>query len=181
MLLIVAVLVGGLAAVRLPAAHPGRSASQYLVAALVTLVAFGLCAVAHELAHVVTRGELAGAAAGPLVSLGLGGLLGVTTVVLTVTGAGGLSVSVTAYVGLANLALAAVTLLPGESSDGGRMLRAWIWRTTGDARRASRGATRAGHAIGYAFLLGGVVSLVGGAAVVGIWLALTGWFVAAQL
>lgn len=121
------------------------------------------------------------AAARPLASLGLGGLCGVATAALALSGAGGLTVSVAAYIGLANLVLAAGTLLPGASSDGGRLLRAWIWRTTGDPRRATRGAARTGRAIGFALILGGGVVLVAGAAVAGIWLALTGWFVAAQL
>ncbi|NUR47551.1 MAG: hypothetical protein HOV71_05390 [Hamadaea sp.] len=207
-LLIVAILVAGLAAVRLPAAHPGRSTGEYLLAALITVTVFGLCAAAHELAHVASASspssssasassvgassvgassaasasvELMAAAAGPLASLALGGLCGVVTAALILAGAGGLVVSVVAYVGLANLVLAAGTLLPGASSDGGRLLRAWIWRTTGDPRRATRGAARAGRAVGFVLLLGGVVTLVAGAAVAGIWLALTGWFVAAQL
>ncbi|MCP2323887.1 Zn-dependent protease [Hamadaea flava] len=186
-LLIVAILVAGLAAVRLPAAHPGRSTGAYLIAGLITLAVFGLCAAAHELAHAIApasgsaSAELVAAAAGPLASLGLGGLCGVATAALALSGAGGLTVSVAAYIGLANLVLAAGTLLPGASSDGGRLLRAWIWRTTGDPRRATRGAARTGRAIGFALILGGVVVLVAGAAVAGIWLALTGWFVAAQL
>src|SRR5688572_27829773 len=45
---------------------------------------------------------------------------------------------VLAWLALANAAIAALNLLPAYPLDGGRLLRAFLWRATGDVERATR-------------------------------------------
>ena len=82
----------------------------------------------------------------------------------------------------ANLIVAAVNLLPAYPLDGGRVLRAAIWRATNDVDRATRLAAWGGQAVGWALVLAGIglshLSGRGPALGVGIWTAFVGWFVA---
>jgi Zn-dependent protease len=72
--------------------------------------------------------------------------------------------AVVRYLVLVNLLLGAFNLLPGFPLDGGRLLRATLWKARGDLRWATRTASRVGS--GFALLLMGV----------GIWQALRGNF-----
>jgi len=58
------------------------------------------------------------------------------------------------------LMLALFHFLPGFPLDGGRLLRAIIWRVSGDFDRATRIANQAGEAIGWLVILGGVAILI---------------------
>jgi len=82
----------------------------------------------------------------------------------------------------ANLVVAAVNLLPAYPLDGGRVLRAAIWRATDDVDRATRLAAWGGQAVGWTLVLMGIgISLLSGRGPglgIGIWTALVGWFVA---
>jgi CBS domain-containing protein len=81
------------------------------------------------------------------------------------------------YLGLLNLALAIFNLLPGFPLDGGRLLRATIWRMTGSLRTATRVASKVGRALGWALIgLGAYSLLVGGGLIGGLWMIFIGWF-----
>jgi Zn-dependent protease len=82
-----------------------------------------------------------------------------------------------------NFALGIFNLLPGFPLDGGRVLRSLLWRGTGDLRRATRIATSAGQALGWAFIALGVamafgarVPWFGRGLLGGLWIAAIGWF-----
>jgi Zn-dependent protease len=85
------------------------------------------------------------------------------------------------WLGGANLAIAMLNLLPAFPLDGGRILRAGIWRTTNDVERATRWAAWVGQVIGWSTVLGGVALGFAGRGMVvalGIWTAFVGWFLA---
>lgn len=60
--------------------------------------------------------------------------------------------------------------------DGGRILRAVLWRTRGDRRSAAIAATRAGEAFGYLLIGLGLSHLLLGVGAGGLWFVLLGWF-----
>jgi CBS domain-containing protein len=61
--------------------------------------------------------------------------------------------------------------------DGGRILRALLWRVRGDRFGATRLAAAVGRLFGFALIgLGVVLVLQGGGIFGGLWLALIGWF-----
>lgn len=84
--------------------------------------------------------------------------------------------AVLVWLGYINLILAAFNLIPGFPMDGGRVLRAIIWWSTRDGRKATRIAARVGQAIGWLFILWGVWQLFTGRDFGGLWIALIGWF-----
>ena len=73
-----------------------------------------------------------------------------------------------------NLLLAGFNLIPAAPLDGGRILRAALWRTTGRARAAVL-AARAGLAFGVALMGVGFFEFASGNAY-GLWPVLLGWF-----
>lgn len=122
----------------------------------------------------VPQHELRYALAGPAVT-------GVIVLVLAIViGATGVSVhspggALLAYQLLINGLILVFNLLPAFPLDGGRVLRALLWRRTGDIVRATATASRIGRSVGYGLLvLGGIEVIAGGAG--GLWLVLVGAF-----
>jgi Zn-dependent protease/CBS domain-containing protein len=129
-------------------------------------------------ARVDTRGpgdEFLIALVGPLTSGLLAGLFGLLASlggdVLSRPVAGTLG-----YLAWTNLILAGFNLVPGFPLDGGRLLRAALWRATGSLGRATRVASAAGQAVGWLLVAGGVAWLLAGDLAGGIWFAFIGWF-----
>jgi CBS domain-containing protein len=79
---------------------------------------------------------------------------------------------VLAYLALMNWILAAFNMIPAFPLDGGRVLRALLWRHNRDLRRATRTASKIGSGFGIALMILGVVNLFFGSIVSAIW-----WFV----
>ncbi|MCX7596854.1 MAG: site-2 protease family protein, partial [Fischerella sp.] len=76
-----------------------------------------------------------------------------------------------------NLVLALFNLIPGLPLDGGQVLKAALWKATGDRFQAVRWAAKAGQILGYgAIALGLLVDYLTGELVTGLWIALLGWF-----
>lgn len=83
-----------------------------------------------------------------------------------------------AWIGLSNLAVAALDALPAYPLDGGRVVRSLLWETTGDHRRATAIAARLGQAIALVLIVIGISSAfrLGPRTIAeGVWLVLAGW------
>ena len=85
-------------------------------------------------------------------------------------------ISVLVWLGYINLMLAAFNMIPGYPLDGGRVLRALIWWITRNADRSTRLAAKVGQAVGFIFVLWGLVQFFSGVTFDGLWLAFIGWF-----
>jgi Zn-dependent protease/CBS domain-containing protein len=80
------------------------------------------------------------------------------------------------WLGYINIGLAIFNMIPGFPMDGGRVLRAIIWWTTGNADRATRLAAGTGQVIALGFIVFGVLQFFGGAGIGGLWMVFIGWF-----
>ena len=203
---VVAVIAWSLASRILPLAFPGYAVSTYWAAGIFTAALFLASVLTHELGHAVLarrsglvveditlwafgglariRGdapnpgaELRIAAVGPLTSFALG--LGFLTAAigLGVAGVGGLGGGVLWSLAGINLVLALFNLVPGAPLDGGRILRAALWRWHGDRARAAHAAARAGQVVGLALVVAGLTQVLATGQAAGLWNALVGWFV----
>lgn len=87
------------------------------------------------------------------------------------------------WLGPVNVTLGLFNLLPGLPLDGGRMLRAALWKLGGDVHAATRTAAVSGQVIGWLFVIAGAcmmtgleVPLLGTGLGSGVWAMLLGWF-----
>jgi len=118
------------------------------------------------------RTEFRIAAAGPIVSI----LLAVLFAAVASTGVFGAATrSVARYLAMVNVVVAAFNLVPAFPLDGGRLLRGVLWKPLGKLR-ATRMAAGAGTFFAYFLILSGVVNLLKGSAVTGVWHVMLGWF-----
>lgn len=184
-----------------PRSFPGFPTSTYWSMGITSALLLFASVVIHELGHAVTArrygirtrsiilflfggvaqiakepptplAELAIAAAGPVTSLLLSGILWVVQRLMPESA---LHATI-AYLSLANAALAVFNLVPGFPLDGGRMLRALLWRLSGSLERATRMASRGGQAVALGFIALGVLLAFSGSVTSGLWLVLIGWF-----
>lgn len=204
-LVIFALIATALTAGQFPRSYPGYPAGAYVAAGLGAAVAFMLGLLAHEVSHAVVAkrnnvgvkgitlwlfggiAELEGeakspgadmriAGIGPLVSLGIGAVFAAVAALLGLAGQNNLVVGAFAWLGGINLALAVFNMLPAAPLDGGRLLRAALWRWRGDRAWAARVAARAGRGLGWALIAFGLFEFLVGFGIGGLWLALIGWF-----
>lgn len=120
------------------------------------------------------RSEFLVAIVGPLTSLVLGGVFWVLVNGLDQTLPDATRFAL-GRLGWINAALAVFNLLPGFPLDGGRVLRAFLWRTTGSLTRATRGAARGGQMVGAGLIGLGILEVFLGN-LGGLWMAAIGWF-----
>jgi Zn-dependent protease len=76
-----------------------------------------------------------------------------------------------------NLIVLVFNLLPAFPLDGGRVLRAVLWRRWGDLSRATHAASRAGRVLGLLLIGLGIVQILGGTGLAGVWWILIGLFI----
>ena len=81
------------------------------------------------------------------------------------------------YLALINLILGIFNLIPGFPMDGGRILRAVVWKITGNLRRATRVASVTGQAVAFLMIVFGIWQILRGFFFNGMWIALIGWFI----
>ncbi|MGV0107861.1 site-2 protease family protein [Nostoc sp. DSM 114160] len=114
------------------------------------------------------------AIAGPLVSIILFVLLRLAAFAIPDTNPLSVMVGDLARI---NLVVALFNLIPGLPLDGGQVLKAALWQITGNRFQAVHWAARAGQILGYAAIaFGFVVDFVTKELVLGLWIALLGWF-----
>ena len=185
-----------------PDINPETPPVANLVLALVTSLLFFGSVLAHELGHsfIALREKIAVggitlfifggiaqikeeprspgaefriAIAGPIISLGLGLLFGALWLALP---ASSLLAAPAMYLARINLMLAVFNMIPGFPLDGGRVLRALIWRQTQSYNRATQIATFSGRLVAYGFMAVGLLMMVFGQFANGVWLIFIGWF-----
>jgi Zn-dependent protease len=177
---------------------------ERLAMAAVTGVAFFACLAIHEIAHAVVarrfgvrvrgitlfllggvaeiEGELPSpgseftvALAGPATSLAIGSTMAVFS-----SGAGALGWSIveaiTFTLAVVNLGVAVFNMVPGLPLDGGRILRAFIWRRTGSFARATHTASLGGRVVAVCLVVVGIVATVSGEPA-GLWYVPMGAFI----
>ncbi len=198
-------LTWSLATGGLPHGAPGHATGTYWAAAAAAAVALFASLLAHELAHAIVArrfgvevtsitlwlfggvaslsrepatpsADLRIAAAGPASSLALAGLFGGGSLAFEATSAPHILASVTGWLAGANLMLGLFNLIPGAPLDGGRVLRAIVWRLRGDRHRAALIATRAGTVVGYGLIGVGLAQFLVADGVGGLWFVFIGWF-----
>ncbi|MBN3909630.1 MAG: site-2 protease family protein [Nostoc sp. NMS1] len=186
----------------LAAQFPQLSAGFALLLGLMTALMLFASVVAHELGHsfVAIRqgidvksitlfifGGLASlekesktpgeafwvAIAGPMVSLLLFGIL--TAIGVTTTASGPLA-AILGVLASVNLALALFNLIPGLPLDGGNILKAIVWKVTGNPYKGVTFASRVGQIFGWVAILSGIVPLLFFGSVGNFWNLLIGFF-----
>jgi Zn-dependent protease len=189
-LAVAALFTATLALQSFPLYAPEAELAPRAVAAVVAVIGLFASILAHEVGHAVVamnhgvgvwgislwllggvakldrqapnpRAEARIAAAGPLVSLLAGAFFGSVAVVAEALGAGRLSMAVLVWLAGVNILLALFNLVPAAPLDGGRVLAALLWRSSGDAERARVLAGRAGLGLGATMVVTGAVQLVG--------------------
>lgn len=205
-LVIFSLIVLSLATVQLPEDAPTYGEGAYWVAALVAGLVFYASLMAHEVSHAVMArregievesltlwmlggvaslhgeprdpgGDLRIAGIGPAVSLALAVAFGLVAAAVGVVGGPTIVEATFAWLAGINGILALFNLIPAAPLDGGRILRAILWRTRGDRTAAAVAATRAGELFGYLLVGMGVARLLFGVGFGGVWFILLGWFV----
>jgi Zn-dependent protease len=209
LVVVAGLLAYALAGRRLPAQAPGYRPGLYAIAGVLTALGLFVTVLAHELGHAVVarryrlpvdgitlswiggitridaeaataRSEALLAAAGPGVSLAVGGVLFVIQQGVDAAGGGRLVHESLGWLAVINVLLGVFNLIPAAPLDGGRILHALTWGVTHDRWRAGKLASAAGMGLGAAVvLLGGwqvASSRSTGATVDAFLVGLVGWW-----
>ena len=102
-------------------------------------------------------GEFVISFSGPLASIMLGALMWPGAILLKGIGVPVFITGVLSYIGYLNIFLGVTNLLPGFPLDGGRVLRAIIWRASGSFLKATTISATAGRVLGYGMLGAGLI------------------------
>ena len=196
----------------LPREAPGHSTFEYWTLGLLTTMLLFVSVLAHELAHaLMARAEGLGtghitlymfgglaslngqpaepssefkiAVVGPAASFLIGGVF-FLAVELFVHGTPHRAVGqVLRHLGLVNWFLGGFNILPGLPLDGGRVLRAALWRYNKNFRVATQIAVRSGLMIAITLVLFGIYAFltVPDYGITGIWCAIIGLIIALML
>jgi Zn-dependent protease/CBS domain-containing protein len=113
------------------------------------------------------------AIAGPLVSLVLFGLI---TVIGISTGLSGPLAGILRLLASINLALALFNLIPGLPLDGGNILKALVWKITGNPYKGVVFAGRVGQIFGWLAIISGLIPLLAFGSFLNFWNLFIGWF-----
>lgn len=176
------------------------------VAGFLTAVVFFACLLAHELSHsVVARRNGIGinritlfifggvaemsedvdspgvefkmAVAGPLMTFTLAGSFLALYLLAYSLDAGPVVIAPLFFLTSFNVLVGLFNILPGFPLDGGRILRAAIWKATGDLKKATRIASIGGQVVAVLMVGGGVYFMIADGPLSGIWLLFIGVFI----
>ena len=204
--LVVGLVIFTLASGYFPETEPGLTTPVYWLMAFIAALLFFASLLAHELSHslVAVRNdlpihgitlfifggvahleqepespgvELRMAAAGPAMSLCLGLFFFALTQILYGFRCPSYLLAITNYLFLINLGVALFNLLPGFPLDGGRILRAILWRLTKDIRRATAVASTCGKIMALVMIGAGLLYFFSGLYLSGLWFIFIGLFV----
>jgi Zn-dependent protease len=188
-----------------PAAFPDRPVFVDVLSGVITALLFFVSIVLHEMSHsLVARAggiriekvtlfvfggvaqmndepatpgrEFVMAVAGPAASVLLAAIFGFSAVVMHTLGVSDVWWAPFEYLAIINLSVALFNMLPGFPLDGGRVLRAALWKATGNQLTATRWASGSGQVIGYSLVAIAVFGVLRGSLNL-IWLGLVGWFI----
>lgn len=152
--------------------HSFVAISQGIPVKSITLFIFGGLATLEKESETPLQALLV-AIAGPLVSLLLFGLFTVVASTAPLTTPFQAIISLVAYI---NLILAAFNMIPGLPLDGGNVLKAIVWKVTGNPNKGVIIAGRVGQVIGWIAIALGILSVIGVSQVGSIWTLLIGTF-----
>jgi Zn-dependent protease/predicted transcriptional regulator len=207
-LLLALLVMWSLAAGFFPAVYPGLEPAVYWAMGLAGMIGLFFSLLFHEFSHSLVarrRGmEISGitlflfggvaemtaeppdpksefwiAIVGPASSVLLAGVFYAIAVVMQAQGLPSHIFGVASYLGFINIILAAFNMVPGYPLDGGRVLRAALWGWKGDIRWATRWASGVGQAFGLVLVGLGILAVLTGNFVGGMWWFLIGLFVRA--
>lgn len=200
--LIIGLLTWMLAASYYPTEFAGWSTGEYWLVGLITALMLFVSVLIHEIGHSVVAqrfglsvpritlfvfggvsqiaeeppsatAEFWISVVGPLVSFALAALFWELEPLVAFSEP---LFALTKYLAWINLILAAFNLIPGFPLDGGRVLRAIVWRATGRYQRATAIAAITGRFFGFFLIFLGVWQALGGNVIGGLWIAFIGWF-----
>ncbi len=176
------------------------------VAAVVTTLLFFISVLLHELSHSLVakrlglpvasitlflfggvsslteepasaRDEFRIAIVGPLTSFVIGAVLGAAFLVFLLQGKeASVPGAVCGYLAFINIAVGIFNMLPGYPLDGGRVLRSALWARSHNMLKATRWAATTGTIVSFGLIALGVLSILLGGFVQGIWFVIIGWF-----
>lgn len=204
-LVILWLLAWSLAVGYLPTAEPGYEPTEYWLVGIAAAVVFLTSLLAHEMGHALVairsgvgvhgitlwlfggvskldseattpQAELRIALMGPAVSLGIAAAAGALAAVLAAVDAPDLAVAAFVWLATINVVLGVFNLMPAAPLDGGRVLKAILWRRRGDHLSATLSAADAGRVFGFVLIGLGILQAAAGAAVPGLWMVFLGWF-----
>lgn len=200
---IAALIAWSLAQGVFPQLYEGLETTTYWWMAILAVIGLAASIILHELAHSLVairygtpvksvtlfllggvaaleneprspRAELLIAIAGPAMSATLAVLF---RLLAAASSAEPALAGVLGYLGLLNTVLFIFNMLPAFPMDGGRVLRAVLWGSSGDFKRATRTASQSGKIFGATFMVMGVLFALLGALVGGMLWFLIGMFI----
>jgi Zn-dependent protease/predicted transcriptional regulator len=152
--------------------HSFVAISQGISVKSITLFIFGGLATLEKESETPLQ-AFSVAIAGPLVSLLLFGLFTFVATTAPLTTPMQAIISLVAYI---NLVLAVFNMIPGLPLDGGNVLKAIVWKVTGNPNKGVIIAGRVGQVIGWIAIALGILSVIGVSQVGSIWTLLIGTF-----
>lgn len=204
-LLIAVLLTWTLAAGNFPFYYPHLSAGTYWLMGFTGMIGLFICIILHELGHALVakhyklpvtqitlfifggiaeikkeppspKIEFLVAVAGPIVSLLIAGMMYMVTEAGIVLNFPIAVLGVTSYLTWINLIIVVFNLIPAFPLDGGRILRAILWKCNHNLALATKITTRMGAGFGLMLVFLGIFLFITSSFLSGLWITIIGLF-----